>query len=152
MTQKEYVHRCEEVHDGKYDLSEIKYTLMHETVTPICRIQGHGLFETEANSFMRGSSGCQLCARLATSQRCRSDTLAFVNKAKKMHGVNKYKYDLVNYVTSKDEVKIICPINGHGVFSQLPSVHLSGGGCKKCAELSRAECFAMTLDDFLARA
>lgn len=152
LTQKEYVRRCEEVHEGKYDLSEIKYTSMHETVTPICRVLGHGLFETEANNFMRGRSGCKLCAGLATAQRCRSDTLAFVNKAKKMHGVNKYKYDLVNYLTSKDEVKIICPINGHGIFSQLPSVHLSGGGCKKCAELSRAELYAMTLVDFLARA
>ena len=54
----------------------------------------------------------------------------FVKKAKEIHN-DKYRYDLVDYIGSKIKVKIICPI--HGVFEQEPRLHLSGNGCKMCA-------------------
>mgnify|MGYP001201453081 CR=1 FL=1 len=149
ITQEEYIQRCKEQHKESYGYESIKYTGMHELVTPTCLFPGHGIFETEANNFMRGRSGCQLCAALATSKRCRHTREKFIQKAKNKHGESTYDYSLVNYMTSQDKVQIICPISEHGVFEQTPSSHLRGSGCKKCAELKRAELYAMTMDDFL---
>ena len=59
----------------------------------------------------------------------RLTTEEFINKAKLVHG-DKYDYSLVNYITSKMSVKIICPI--HGEFEQKPNYHLSKCGCTKC--------------------
>ena len=56
--------------------------------------------------------------------------LAFKNKATLKHkGI--YDYSLVEYITSKYKVKIICRI--HGIFEQSPNSHLKGENCPKCA-------------------
>ena len=60
----------------------------------------------------------------------------FIQKAREIHG-NKYSYSLVEYIHSKDKVKIVCPI--HGVWEQTPSMHLKGQGCKSCADIVRSE-------------
>lgn len=54
----------------------------------------------------------------------------FVLKAKKIHG-NKYDYSKVEYKNNRTKVCIIC--QEHGEFWQLPTHHLAGHGCKKCA-------------------
>lgn len=53
----------------------------------------------------------------------------FIIRAKLEHN-NKYCYSEVVFENTKRKVLIICPI--HGKFSQLPSEHLRGCGCKKC--------------------
>lgn len=149
LTQEQYIIRCQETHKDKYDLSSISYELAHAFVTPTCRVEGHGIFQTEANNFMRGRSGCQLCAALTTSERCRSSKEEFIKSSQKVHGINKYNYDLVVYTTSTKKIAIHCPLPGHGLFMQTPSSHLNGNGCPDCGLLARASTFAMTLDDFL---
>jgi hypothetical protein len=57
-----------------------------------------------------------------------------VEKAKKCHG-DKFDYSLVDYKGINSKVKIICPINGHGVFEQTPTNHThktAPRGCPKC--------------------
>ncbi len=88
------------------------------------------------------------------------DTNDFISKARQLHG-NKYDYTKVVYVNSRTKVEVICP--KHGVFEQLPSSHLSGNGCPKCArewsdehrrhlaESSRKS-RGMTTDEWIARA
>ena len=45
---------------------------------------------------------------------------------------NKYDYSLVEYVSTKKKVKIVCP--EHGVFEQTPEKHISRKqGCPKCS-------------------
>lgn len=61
----------------------------------------------------------------------------FINKAKEIHK-NKFDYSLVNYVTNKIKVSIICPV--HGVFEQTPYNHYVYG-CKSCAYQSREVSF-----------
>lgn len=58
----------------------------------------------------------------------------FLNKSKEIHN-NKYEYYLEGYINNKTKIDIICP--NHGVFKQLPSSHLEGRGCKKCADEKR---------------
>jgi very-short-patch-repair endonuclease len=56
-------------------------------------------------------------------------TEKFIEKARQLHG-NKYDYSQVEYVHSKNKVKIIC--KHHGLFEQIPHNHLNGNGCKHC--------------------
>ena len=59
-------------------------------------------------------------------------TELFIEKAKLVHGDNKYDYSLVNYKNSGTKVIIIC--QEHGEFQQTPNNHLHGGyGCSKCS-------------------
>lgn len=53
----------------------------------------------------------------------------FINSSKKIHG-SKYDYSLVEYKNCSSKIEINCPT--HGIFKQIPSVHLSGCGCTKC--------------------
>lgn len=46
---------------------------------------------------------------------------SFIEKSKKIHN-NKYSYELVEYINTLTEVKIVCPV--HGIFHQLPKTHL----------------------------
>ena len=54
----------------------------------------------------------------------------FVERAILIHNEKNYDYSKVEYVNSKNKIKIICPI--HGEFEQLPHSHLRGSGCPKC--------------------
>lgn len=56
-------------------------------------------------------------------------TEQFIVKAKQIHG-DKYDYSLVEYVSTKTKVKIICPV--HGIFEQTPDRHLQKRGCFRC--------------------
>lgn len=57
----------------------------------------------------------------------------FIKRAKQIHGME-YDYSLVpcTFVRQQTLVSIIC--KKHGAFEQLPSNHLAGKGCQKCAK------------------
>ena len=63
-----------------------------------------------------------------------SKTQIFIEKARAVHG-DRYSYDLVVYVRTRDKVIITCA--KHGDFEQRPSNHLMGRGCVNCAGLHR---------------
>ena len=63
-----------------------------------------------------------------TSLHKRADN--FLNKATKKHN-GFYDLSKVDYINAKSKVEIICP--KHGSFWQKPDNHLSGNGCKQCA-------------------
>ena len=75
-------------------------------------------------------------------------TKTFIQKAIEIHG-NKYDYSRVNYITSKDNVTIIC--HKHGMFSQRANHHLLGSGCKKCNQKIPIH-QKITTDDFIQKA
>jgi len=58
-----------------------------------------------------------------------SATTSFKRKAVKVHGAV-YSYDKVLYKTAKTKITIGCTV--HGYFTQTPSDHLGGRGCKLC--------------------
>lgn len=68
--------------------------------------------------------GCDWCAK-----RHKYTTEEWIEQAMEVHG-DRYDYSTVNYVDSKTQVNIICPI--HGLFPQIPSEHLQKKGCKWC--------------------
>ena len=142
--------RCEKIHNKRYDLSRISYRNLHEKIEVGCKIEGHGFFETEANNFMRGFSNCQLCSAKENGIRCRKTTKEFIKEAKDKHK-EIYDYSLVNYMGNKKNVLIKCKKPDHGIFPQLPSVHLSGSGCPKCSNELRAKKLSLTMNQFLKR-
>tara|TARA_R100000656_G_scaffold123901_1_gene101001 strand:+ start:1664 stop:2419 length:756 start_codon:yes stop_codon:yes gene_type:complete len=54
----------------------------------------------------------------------------FIKKGNEVHN-NKYDYSLVEYVSSKVKVIIVCP--DHGPFEQMPNNHLNNKGCPVCS-------------------
>jgi hypothetical protein len=70
----------------------------------------------------------------------------FIIKSKKVKRKNNviYDYSETRYNHSQQPVVIVCPI--HGRFEQLPSIHLSGGGCPKCFGRNK------TTEDFIKEA
>ncbi len=60
----------------------------------------------------------------------------FFKKAREIHN-DKYDYSNSVYVGALKYIMIVCPI--HGEFKQQAASHLSGFGCKKCANVQRKE-------------
>lgn len=54
----------------------------------------------------------------------------FILRSIELHG-NKYSYEQVQYTNARTNVIITC--KDHGTFPQLPTHHLKGSGCPKCA-------------------
>lgn len=136
-TIDDFISKSKLVHGDKYDYSLVNYISNNTKVKIICPI--HGIFEQQPVLHYSGH-GCTNCA---------IDNLKnkdFIQKSINKHG-NIYDYSLVNYINHKTKVKIICPI--HGMFEQLPYVHLRGSKCNKCVnehKMSNADIFINKAD------
>ena len=117
-----FIKKAKEKHGDKYDYSLVVYKNCRTKIKIICPI--HGIFNQTPTGHL-SNSGCLKCSIKLKA----IDINDFNINASKIHN-NKYDYSLVNYVNKKTKVKIICPI--HGIFTQTPTIHLNGGGCKKC--------------------
>jgi hypothetical protein len=139
LTKEEIVKRAKEVHGDKYDYSKVVYKNSITKVCIICPI--HGEFYKKAASHLLGS-GCPECSGLK-----KLTTEKFIEKAKKVHG-DKYDYSKVDYKNSTTtKVCIICRIDGHGKFYQLPNSHLRGQGCPNCGGTAK-----LTKEEFVKKA
>jgi len=75
-------------------------------------------------------------------------TKEFVKKAKIVHN-NKYNYDKVNYKGISTKVIVNCPEDGD--FLQIPSNHLQGNGCPRCAIKIRSLNKKLTAEEFIRK-
>ena len=121
-TNNEIINEVKKVHGDKYDYSLVQYVDRKTKIKIIC--PKHGIFEqlSYAHSF---GQGCPKCHGL---NKTNDD---FIKDAILVHG-DKYDYSLVNYIKSKSKIKIICP--KHGIFEQIPNMHLRNNGCPVCRE------------------
>jgi very-short-patch-repair endonuclease len=127
-TTDEWVFKVNEVHDYKYDYSNVKYSRSCEKVNIICNI--HGEFLQEANSHLQGQ-GCSKC-----SGNYSYNTEEFIEKCNIIHG-DKYEYSKTTYISTDVKVEIICV--KHGSFFQTPHHHLRGIGCPTCKNKTEAK-------------
>lgn len=134
-----FITRSSKIHFGKYDYSKVNYVKNSIKVIIICPV--HGEFLQIPNNHLMGI-GCRICGINSTT----SSPSDFINKSIKIHN-GRYDYSLVNYINNHTKVIIICPV--HGEFQQIPSAHLSGQGCKKCASLNNKKLFARSVSDFI---
>ena len=117
------INEFKEVHGQRYDYSLVEYGGGHRKVKLKCTI--HGIFEQLASNHLRGA-GCPKCGVINSHSTSRRKTEEVVADFKSVHG-NRYSYALVDYVSVKEKVKIICET--HGTFEQLPNHHRNGHGC-----------------------
>jgi hypothetical protein len=124
-TNYSFVDRARAVHGDKYAYDMVEYTGAHKKITIVC--PHHGGFEQLPSNHLRGV-GCPDCA----DKLQRRTNEEFIEKAKLVHGENKYNYSRVKYLNSITRVEIIC--REHGCFLQVPTHHLKGVGCPGCAK------------------
>ena len=128
LPQEQVIEQFQEVHGDKYDYSSVKYKNTKSKVNIIC--PKHGVFEQTPNNHKKGQ-GCPNCTVLSQEE--------IIKQFKETHG-NKYNYHLMEYTSTLNKIKIICP--KHGVFEQTPNNHKNGQGCYHCAnELTAKEIY-----------
>lgn len=122
------VNEARKVHGDKYDYSLVTNYKNDRIKYPII-CKKHGVFHQTFNNHIKGKQGCPVCGVEKSHEERKLTNEEFIEKATSIHG-NKYDYSLVNYISSKDKVDIICPT--HGIFKQIARNHLFGQGCPKC--------------------
>jgi len=130
---EEFIKQANQIHNNFYDYSEANYLNSTTKIKIICPI--HGPFWQTPKNHLHGH-GCYECGRIKTSSFNKLTSEIFIQRAEKTHG-SKYDYSQVEYLTSKDDVKIICPI--HGEFYQQPNHHINGCGCPSCSNVGRKD-------------
>lgn len=119
----EFIQNANSIHNNKYEyLGEYKNS--HSKIDIKCPI--HGIFKQSPDKHLQGN-GCPKC-----SGRMRKTKEEFVNEAVNVHN-NKYTYP-GNYINARTDIEIECP--KHGIFLQVPDVHLNGSGCPTCSSNS----------------
>lgn len=146
FTTEEFVKRAQLIHKDKYDYSKVDYVNKNIKVCIICPV--HGDFWQTPDAHLCGH-GCLYCKNTKISVSQRSSKEEFIKKAKVVHG-ELYDYSDVEYINNNTKVCIIC--KKHGAFYQLPSNHLSGKGCEKCAYESLAAYHSDDKDSFIRKA
>ena len=142
MNKYEFIEKAKAIHGDKYDYSKVEYKNTGDKVIIRCPI--HGDFEKTPMNHLKGQ-GCPKCSK----EQKHSTTEEFIKKARKIHG-DKYDYSKVVYVNNKTKVCIICP--EHGEFWQVPSSHLNGNRCPKCAKKGSGERGKLILEEFIKKA
>jgi len=123
MSQEEFIRRCKEEFEDKFDYSIIEYKNMTTKIKIICNKCDYN-FEPRPHNHLHLKSGCPKCAKVL-----QWDTKTFTEKCNIVHST-KYDYSLVKYTSTSNKVKIICP--EHGIFLQHAKSHLNGNGCEDC--------------------
>lgn len=121
-TLEYFANQANIVHDGKYDYKLVNYINNCTKVDIICPT--HGIFRQTpaAHLFGFGCHGCGIDSTKLTLDE-------IIGRANIVHDF-KYDYSLAVYISSHDNIEIICPT--HGVFKQQVGNHLFGSGCRKC--------------------
>lgn len=145
-----FINKATKIHGGLYDYTDTIYTNLKTKVKIKCG--KHGYFHQSPGNHLTGQ-GCPKCGYLERTNSSRWSAGDFISKAIGIHG-DKYCYDKVIYLNSRTNIVIKCKI--HGEFYQRPDHHLNGGGCPKCANLTKYknanEARRLTLDIFIERA
>lgn len=107
----------------------------------------HGEIEQTPDNLLKHD--CNKCSVEKITNLHRGNKEEFVEKSNKIHN-NKYLYDKFVYVNNSTKGIITCPI--HGDFLQTPRGHLSGKGCRLCANNNISNYRKDTFEDFVLKA
>lgn len=127
LNTQSFVERCNELHNGKYDYSNVNYTTCKDKVEISCPIHGAFLISPMKHMCTKNPSGCTQCGH----DKKKKTLDKFISDAIAKHG-NKYDYSKVEYINGTTEVTIICPV--HGETRNTPRKHLKNSGCNQCGK------------------
>jgi 5S rRNA maturation endonuclease (ribonuclease M5) len=122
--KEQFIINAIKVHGDKFDYSKVKYMNALSKVIIICKIDNHGEFLQKPTQHLY--YGCPRC-----SKNMKKTNEMFIKDSIKVHG-DKYNYSKVKYINALSKVIIICKIDDHGEFLQIPNDHTHGSGCPKC--------------------
>lgn len=130
-----------EKHGGRYafDANKTEYPPKEKLVF-VC--EAHGEFKQTPRQHLH-SAGCPTCA-----QEIRMERGDFIARAYAVHQ-GKYTYEKYSPGPAGTPVVITCPI--HGEFSQARNAHLSGAGCRGCANTGNSRSKTATTAEVAAR-
>ncbi len=129
-----FIVMAQEIHDNKYNYSQVIYINQWESVLIGC--PKHGYFLQTPKQHLNGS-GCRLCYNEKAGQCNFKGQEDFISEISKIHDY-KYDYSKVEYIGQAYKIEIICPI--HGPFFQKAQSHWYGHGCRKCNKsISKSE-------------
>ena len=151
-TKEQFILEAKNIHTDEnnnpiYDYSLVDYNTRNTKVIIICKI--HGPFEQCPAGHLKGS-GCRRCGIIKSAKTQTFSKEQFIQKAKEVHG-DGFDYSHVNYINSQTHVNIICNTCGDN-FPQVPSSHLQGCGCDKCARRINHENQKLSEDELIERA
>lgn len=147
LTKDEFLSRCAEKHNGKYDYSLSEYINSTTKVVIVC--PQHGKFEQRPADHMNGR-GCRECYYESIPDRSRLDLDTFLQRAREVHG-DKYDYSKSIYTTTDIPLVVICRI--HGDFLVTPHNHIANkNGCKQCGVIRRSAARTRSPKEFIAEA
>jgi len=129
VTLNYFIKKCSEIHNNKYDYSLVNFNKIMDKVDIIC--PEHGIFNQCVSNHLNMKDGCPKCG--GQSKYIKEE---IIDKFIKIH-FDKYDYSLINEVSCKNKLDIIC--SEHGIFKQTVSKHLSGQGCRYCNSKSIGE-------------
>jgi len=109
--------------DGLYNYDYVNYVNNRTKIKIKCR-KHKIIFEQIPYEHLKLHVSCPYCLK-----RKKMNNETFIEKSIKIH-FNEFDYSLVNYVNSKTKVDIIC--KEHGIFHQMPYLHLQNHGCPFC--------------------
>lgn len=137
-TTEQFITDAIRIHGNNYDYSKVNYETRSKKVVIICK--KHGEFLKTPELHIKGQ-GCRICnGYVALTQK------SFLERSQNKHG-ELYDYSQTQVKTKHDKVVIICKT--HGDFEQLPSNHIKGQGCPKCAQILRTKNQRYTTQEFL---
>jgi len=126
LTHEEFIKKVNLIHDNFYSYPE-EYNGNKNRISIICPI--HGEFKQTPSKHYK--HGCKQCGfeKISKSKNV-LNTKRIIKNAKEVHG-NLYDYSLTVYTKSTEKIKIIC--YEHGVFEQIPKMHINRKqGCPRC--------------------
>lgn len=127
---KDFIKKAKKVHKGKnYGYNKTVYNGAHSPITVEC--PKHGDFEQMAYTHLAGH-GCKKCQYISVSLKNSKTQKQLIKEFKKIWG-DTYNYSKMVYRGNHEYIIIGCKVDGHSDFKQVPSSHLRGHGCPKCA-------------------
>lgn len=134
-SQEDIIQRLRSMFGNRYSYEHVVYKKMKTPITLVCHEKDangveHGAFSIRPDNIFSSKQGCPKCCDSNRSKLQRKSLEMFINEAIRVHG-SLYEYHKVEYINTRTNVCIVCPI--HGDFWQTPSNHLKGQGCPHCS-------------------
>lgn len=147
LSNEQFLTKAISMHSDKYDYDEVDYINNREKIKIFCREHNEYFFQTPTAHL--SGSGCTKCGIKLAGDKRRKTTKQFIKEANELHG-DRYDYSNTNYTRNTINIQILCET--HGMFEQIPTVHLSGGGCPKCGNCKKSSLMTKTQGQFIEEA
>ena len=129
MTPENLIRKGVLKYKNKFTYPEVLPAGVRDNIYIICPV--HMEITTTLYAHIHSKHGCIQCAKDESFKERRYPFEKFKSESNLKHS-NFYTYVEDSYTKLKNKVDIICPVEGHGLFSQRAAHHRDGSICPKC--------------------